>query len=127
MVKTNKSANSLGNSKVNHPKKRTKKVLNKVYLTIGQKWLDKNKTKYTSFTKALNVLNKDLTSIWSDVQINCIENKNHTTTFDTSKYKTCFKLVVSSTQCDKLKLKRFVVVVFCAENILHNFEIKEIK
>lgn len=111
----------------NHPKKRTKKVLSKVYLTIGQKWLDKNKTKYTSFKKALNVLNKDLMSIWSDVQITCIKNGNHSTTFDTSKYKTCFKLVVSSTQCDKLKLKRFVVVVFCAEDILHDFEIKEIK
>lgn len=111
----------------NHQRKENQEMQNKVYVTIGQRWLNNERTAYIPMAEALKALNTTLSELYSDIQIDCTEDKRYgQSANDICAYKAFFKLVVKTKQCKKAELKRFIAVTFCGVDILHNFEIKEL-
>lgn len=108
----------------NHQRKDNQEMLSKVYATIGQRWLDNERTQYMPVAKAIKTLNITLSEIYSDIQIDCFEDKAHSVDYA---YKDFFKLIIKTRKCKKTELKRFVAAAFCASSILDCFEIKELR
>lgn len=112
----------------NLQRREKQEMLSKVYVTIGQRWLNNERTAYMPIAQALKSLNTTLGELYSDIQIDCTEDKTYERTAnDICAYKAFFKLVVKTKQCKKAELKRFTAAAFCAIKILQDFEIKELR
>lgn len=111
----------------NHQRKENQEMQSKVYVTIGQRWLNNEKTAYMPMAEALKALNTTLSELYSDIQIDCTQdNTCERSSYDICAYKAFFKLVIKTKQCKKTELKRFIAAAFCGIDVLHNFEIKEL-